>query len=238
LVAAVRVADFLATLFVGVLFFAAVFFAAVFFAAVFFAAVFFVAVFFVAVLFVAVFFAVAFLAGALAADLVAAVFFAGVCFAALFFAAAVFAAAVFAAAVFAAVVFFAAVFAGARFAADFLGGAVEAAFRPVVRVVVVCFAVFVAFFAVDADGVDLLVGVAARRLTPAVTLFAAAAVRPAIFFAVVRAMTRGPLKMRRNCGQRHIACGEDMPQTGSRQPTARASRPENHHKTGVCDGDE
>jgi hypothetical protein len=79
--------------------------------------------------------------------------------------------------VFFAVVFFAVVFFPAE---AFLAGAFEEVFA------------VVDFLAAD---VDFVAALDERRPTPAVTRLAAAAVLPAIFFAVVRAMTRGPLKM-------------------------------------------
>jgi hypothetical protein len=141
---------------------------------------------------------VVFLAGA---------FFAAVVFpAAVFFAVAFLAGAFFAAVVFFAVVFFAVVFlAGAFLAGAFLVVLVDAAlFVPLVFFAVaflgVAFFADAADFVVDAvdppDVVPLLL--VARRVTPEVTRFAAAAVFPASFFAVERAMAAGP-PVQRGC---------------------------------------
>lgn len=62
------------------------------------------------------------------------------------------------------------------------------------------------------------------RVTVAVTLFAAAAVLPASFCAVERAIAgKAPLESR-NVWQPPHACGEDMPPPGRRQPNARTNR--------------
>ncbi len=182
------------------------------------------AVFFTDVVDLAGAFFAAFFAGAL----VAAAFFAGALFAGAFLAGAFLAGERFVGA-FAAGAFFVAAFFTAGFFVVFLAvDLVVVAFEVVVFAAVVFLASPAAFVDDDLAGALFAGALAAAfsaladglRVTEAVTLFAAAAVLPAIFFAVVRAMNAGPPQVQ-VCGDGHTTCGEDRPHEGNHQLSAR-----------------